>query len=138
MVSVVPANPLIRRKIVKKRTNKFRKPQFDLKPSIPESWRKPKGIDGAVRRRYRGRAAMPKIGYGSNKETRHMLPNGLYNAVINNAKELEMYIMQNRKYCVTIAQSVGSAKRKAIVEKARVLGIHVTNAKARLRTEEAE
>ena len=37
---------------------------------------------------------MPKIGYGSNKETRHMLPNGLYNAVINNAKELEMYIMQ--------------------------------------------
>ena len=35
MVSVVPANPLIRRKIVKKRTNKFRKPQFDLKPSIP-------------------------------------------------------------------------------------------------------
>lgn len=39
---------------------------------------------------------------------------------------------------MTIAQSVGSAKRKAIVEKARVLGIHVTNAKARLRTEEAE
>lgn len=39
---------------------------------------------------------------------------------------------------MTIANAVGAQKRKAIVEKARVYGIHVTNAKARLATEEAE
>lgn len=35
MVSQVPANPLIRRKSVKKYTKKFRKPQWDLRPSVP-------------------------------------------------------------------------------------------------------
>lgn len=34
------------------------------------------GIDNRVRRRFKGQYLMPSIGYGSNKKTRHMLPNG--------------------------------------------------------------
>jgi len=37
MVSQVPANPLVRRKVVKKVTKKFKKPQWDLRPSVPVS-----------------------------------------------------------------------------------------------------
>ena len=37
MVSQVPANPLVRRKAVKKVTKKFKKPQWDLRPSVPVS-----------------------------------------------------------------------------------------------------
>lgn len=29
---------------------------------------------------------MPSIGYGSNKKTRHMMPNGFYKFVVNNVK----------------------------------------------------
>ena len=29
---------------------------------------------------------MPNIGYGSNKKTRHMMPNGFYKFVVNNVK----------------------------------------------------
>lgn len=35
MVSVVPANPLIRRKVVKKTTRTFKKPQHDRRHSVP-------------------------------------------------------------------------------------------------------
>ena len=45
---------------------------------------------------------MPNIGYGSNKKTRDLLPNGFYKFVVNNAAELEMLLMHNRKYCAEI------------------------------------
>ncbi len=54
------------------------------------------GIDNAVRRRFKGRAAMPKIGYGSNAKTRHMLPSGFFKFIVHNVKDLELLMMHNR------------------------------------------
>ena len=53
----------------------------------PQSnWRKPKGIDNRVRRRFKGLYLMPSIGYGSNRKTRNLLPDGFYKFVVNNVK----------------------------------------------------
>ena len=101
------------------------------------SWRKIHGIDSRVRRRFKGTIPMPKIGYGSDKKTRHMMPSGFYKFVVNNVKELELLMMHNRTYAAEIAHSVSGQKRKAIIERAEQLNIKVTNANARLRAEEA-
>lgn len=125
-------------KIVKKRSRKFKRHQSDTKIRVPESWRRQKGIDSRVRRKWRGKVSMPNIGYGSNKKTRHMLPNGFYKFLVHNVSELEVIMMQNRKYCAEIAHNVSSRKRIAILDRAAQLDIKVSNAGARVKVEETE
>ncbi|EEC47000.1 predicted protein [Phaeodactylum tricornutum CCAP 1055/1] len=129
--------PLNKKTIVKKRTKKFARHQSDLFLRIANSsWRKPKGIDGRVRRRFKGSIPMPSIGYGSDKQTRNVHPHGFKTVVINNVSELEMLMMHNRTYAATVAHSVSSRIRREIVERAEQLAIRVTNANAKLRAEE--
>ncbi|XP_067013771.1 large ribosomal subunit protein eL32 [Anabrus simplex] len=130
--------PVYRPTIVKKRNKHFVRHQSDRYKKLRRSWRKPKGIDNRVRRRFKGQYLMPSIGYGSNRKTKHMLPTGFRKVLVHNVKELEVLMMQNRKYCAEIAHGVSSKKRKSIVERAQQLSIRVTNANARLRSEENE
>ncbi|KAJ1311057.1 hypothetical protein OPQ81_009561 [Rhizoctonia solani] len=123
-------------KILKKRTKPFKRHQSDRYVSVKEAWRKPKGIDNRVRRRFKGQLPMPKIGYGSNKKTRHLLPNGLKKLVVNNVRELELLLMHNKSFAAEIAHGVSSKNRVAILERAKALSIKVTNPAAKLRSEE--
>merc|ERR1712071_561776 len=130
--------PVSRPKIVKKRTKQFIRRQSDRYDKLKRNWRRLKGIDNRVRRKFKGQYKMPGICYGSDKTTKHILPNGFRKVVVNNIKELEVLMMQNRKYCAEIAHAVSSKNRKVIVERAKQLAIKVTNPNARLRSEENE
>ncbi|KAL1989951.1 hypothetical protein VTN49DRAFT_7148 [Thermomyces lanuginosus] len=121
--------------IVKKRTKRFIRFQSDRFKRVGEAWRKPKGIDNRVRRRFKGTIAMPSIGYGSNKKTRHMMPSGHKAFLVHNAKDVELLLMHNRTYAAEIASAVSSRKRVEILAKAKALGVKVTNPKGRVQTE---
>eukprot|EP00924_Labyrinthula_sp_SR-Ha-C_P016807 snap_masked-scaffold_6-processed-gene-15.47-mRNA-1 protein AED:0.16 eAED:0.16 QI:0/-1/0/1/-1/1/1/0/134 len=128
--------PLFRKKIVKKHKKTFKRHQCDRFARVGESWRKPKGIDGPVRRRFKGAIRMPKIGYKSDKETRFMLPNGFFKFSVSNVKDLDMLLMHNRTYCAEISHNVGKKTRTAILERARELNVKVLNGDGKLREEE--
>ncbi|VDM20913.1 unnamed protein product [Wuchereria bancrofti] len=118
-------------KIVKKHRRRFTRHESDRYHRLRPNWRKPKGIDNRVRRRFKGQRRMPKIGYGNAKATRHMLPNGF-------RKDLDMLLMQNKRFAGEVAHGVSSKKRKSIVERAQQLNIKLTNGHAKIRSEENE
>merc|ERR1712096_408593 len=103
-------------------------------------WRKPKGIDNRVRRRFKGQYLMPSIGYGSNEKTKHCMRDhrGFKKLLVHNLRELEVLMTSNRKFAAEIAKGVSSKNRKTLVERANQLDIYVTNPNARLRSEENE
>jgi len=129
--------PIVKHNIIKKKTKKFVRHQSDTQHRISRTgWRKPKGIDNPVRRRWTGARPMPKIGYGTNKKYRHMMPNGFRKFRVNNVQELEMLLMHNRRFAAEIAHNVSVRNRKSIVERALQLNVKVVNGNAKMRTED--
>eukprot|EP00178_Gracilaria_changii_P011927 TRINITY_DN33631_c1_g1_i1.p3 TRINITY_DN33631_c1_g1~~TRINITY_DN33631_c1_g1_i1.p3 ORF type:complete len:148 (-),score=28.74 TRINITY_DN33631_c1_g1_i1:18-416(-) len=128
--------PVDQRKIVKKRRKDFHRVHSDRYACISKSWRKPRGIDGVWRRRFRDYQKLPNIGYGSNKKTRHILPNGFRKFVVNNLADLEILLMHNRSYCAEIGHKVSARNRIAIVKRAKELDVKVLNATAKLASKE--
>ncbi|OEH79807.1 scavenger receptor protein sr1 precursor [Cyclospora cayetanensis] len=117
----------VKRPIIKKRTKSFPRFQSDRWKRLSSSWRKPKGIDCRVRRKFKGTNLMPNIGYGSNKKTRHMLRSGFYKFRVERPEDIDMLLMHNTKFAAEIAHGVSTRKRCAIVERAEQLNVRVLN-----------
>merc|ERR1711990_440102 len=115
--------PTVKRKITKKRMKKFIRHQSERYVKVKANWRKPKGIDNRVRRRFKGQYLMPSIGYGSNAKTRHMMPDGFRKFVVHNVKDVDLLLMLKGSYAAEIAHNVSARKRKEIVERANQLSI---------------
>ena len=110
--------PVPHKRKVKKRTNQFKRYHSWRYNRVGTSWRKPHGIDGAFRRRFRGYPQHVKIGFGTDKQTRHILPNGFRKFLITKVSDLELLLMNNRSFCGEIARTLSSRKKAAIVKRA--------------------
>ena len=122
----------------KKRNKPFIRHQSDRFKRVKPAWRKPRGIDSRVRRRFRDNRPMPRIGYRNRKTHRFLLPNNRYKFTVKNPADVDVLLMMMHSHCVEIAHAVGSRKRKKIIEKCDKLGLICINRKARLETEEQE
>ena len=50
-----------------------------------------------MRRRFKGVYLMPSIGYGSNRKTRNLLPDGFYKFVVSNVKVSASFSSEGRQ-----------------------------------------
>ena len=107
----------VKRKIVK-RTKHFNRPYCERFLRIGTSWRRPRGIDNPIRRRYRGMKRMAKIGFGTDKRARHQLPNGFKKFLVKNLEDMDVLLMNNRKFCAEIAANLSARKKALIIKKA--------------------
>ena len=94
---------------------------------ISESWRKPTGKSSRMRKKRRGWALSPAIGYGSHRKYRGLHPSGLKEIIIHNVNELEN-VSPDQKV-IRIAATVGERKRLRIIEHAQQLGYKILNPK---------
>lgn len=126
------ANPLLvlKKEATKKRV--FKRHHSDRYKKLRTTWRHPRGLDNRVRKKHRGVAEMPGKRFRTPQILKDILPCGLRDVIIRTVDDLKALTSVNRRYCATIASTVGARSRIQIVNEAKLLGIHVTNASARL------
>ncbi|CAK67409.1 unnamed protein product (macronuclear) [Paramecium tetraurelia] len=128
---------LAHKKIVHKRTKRFiRFESEDYPHKLRPSWRRPRGIDNRVRRRFRGNRPMPKSGYRGDKKTRYLDQAGFRKLLITNEKDLELLLTNNRVFAGELAHNLSARKRATLVRRAAELNVRLTNGKGKVRAEE--
>ena len=132
----MPAVAAVRTKVTHKTTKKIARFQSDKFMRVKPSWRKPRGIDNPLRRHFKGRGAMPNVGFRAPNATRYMRKNRFIDFLVRNVQEVEALLLQNTKYQAVIASSVSAATRKQIIERARELNVNVANVRGKLKTVE--
>ncbi|EAX87626.1 ribosomal protein L32, putative [Trichomonas vaginalis G3] len=120
-------NPAEHKPIIHKKTNRFHRPQSDLWKRVPSAWRHPRGIDSRFRRKYRGTPLHPSAGFGSDKETRFMLPNGFIPVIVRSLKDLDMLLTKNTTHGAMISAQVSAKLQQEIIKKAQELNIEILN-----------
>ena len=121
-----------------KRLKPFKRHHSDRYYRVGESWRKPRGIDSAVRRRFRGTVRMVNIGYKNNNKTRHQTKAGFKRFLVHNLSDLEMLLMNNRTHAAEIAHKVSAKNRAEILNRAKELNVKVINPSGKVRKAPSE
>lgn len=117
------------RKRLKSRKPEFRRYCWDRKLKLRrKNWRKPRGLDNAMRLEYGGKWSgrkRVKIGFRSPKAVRGLHPSGYEEVLVYNEKQLDA--VDATRQAIRIASCVGLKKRVAIEAKAKEKGIRILN-----------
>ncbi|MDD2438961.1 MAG: 50S ribosomal protein L32e [Methanosarcinaceae archaeon] len=129
-VSTLNMDPESRRLFKVRKVLKGKKPQFKRACShkfkrLDSNWRRPRGLQGKQRRKYKGKGAVAQVGYGSPAAVKGLHPSGYADVLVANLAELEL--VDPSFEAVRISATVGAKKKVLIKEKAEELGIKVLN-----------
>ncbi|MDG6225718.1 MAG: 50S ribosomal protein L32e [Candidatus Thermoplasmatota archaeon] len=104
---------------------KFLRNEWFRYERLENVWRRPRGQTNKLRLNYRYRSAKVRIGYGKPAAVRGMHPSGFREVSVHRSEDLEG--VDPKTQAVRIGSTVGTRKRRQIVEVADKLGIRVLN-----------
>ena len=124
LTPVIKEKLKIRKKIKNRTPNFYREEWFRYK-RLGKSWRKPDGISSKMRRNFKYRPKMVRVGFRGPKETRGYHPSGFQEVIVYNVNDLEK--INPKTQAARIGGSIGTKKREDIQKKAEELDIRVLN-----------
>jgi large subunit ribosomal protein L32e len=89
------------------------------------SWRRPRGVTNKIRRNRGYRPPKVRIGYGKPAAVRNLHPSGFSEVLIHNVNDLEG--IDPKVQAARIGSTVGTRKRRSIIEAADAKGIRILN-----------
>ncbi|MDG6228625.1 MAG: 50S ribosomal protein L32e [Candidatus Thermoplasmatota archaeon] len=113
------------RKDIKKRTPEFLREEWFRYKRIPKNWRRPDGITSKMRRHYKYRPSVVRVGFRGPKKTRGLHASGFKEILVYRASDLES--LNPETQAARIGGSVGTKKRLEIEKKAKELDIRLLN-----------
>jgi large subunit ribosomal protein L32e len=123
---VINGELLAARKKVASKRPKFIRQESWRYDRLAENWRKPKGKDNKMRKQKGGYPALVKVGYRGPRLARGLHPSGYTDNLVYNIADLSG--LDAKKDAVRLARTVGSRKRREIIEQATKLGFKILNA----------
>jgi len=103
----------------------FKRGEWFRYKKLGTMWRRPRAVTNKQRKNLRYRPPKVRIGFGKPSAVRNYHPSGFVEVLIHNVKDLEK--IDPKLHAARIGATVGTRKRRAIVEAADSRGIRVLN-----------
>jgi len=113
------------RKQQKSKKPTFKRTDSHKKKKLDDNWRRPRGLQSKLRRRFASKGAVVQVGYGSPKAVRGLHPSGFEEVMVRNQNDLQP--IDPSYQAARIARTVGVRKRQMIEEIAKSREIKILN-----------
>ncbi|MEK6934477.1 MAG: eL32 family ribosomal protein [Nanoarchaeota archaeon] len=108
----------------KKKPKFIRQRAHNLK-KLEKKWRAPKGMHSKLRKKFKGKAKQPSVGYSSPKKIRN-LRQGLIPILISTESQLKNL---TKEHGLIISRKLGAKKKVELLQKIKELKLNVLNVK---------
>ena len=109
---------------------KSKKPDFQREEGwrykrLKRSWRRARGLDSKMRKKFSGWPKSVEIGYRGPKEARGLHPSGYEEVLVRTLDDIAK--VDPKTQAIRIAHSVGAKKRVELLDRAKDRKIHILN-----------
>jgi large subunit ribosomal protein L32e len=103
----------------------FKRGEWFRYKRLGTNWRRPRAVTNKMRKKLKYRPPKVRIGFGKPSSVRDFHPSGFVEVLVHNVNELEG--MDPKVQAARIGSTVGTRKRRIIIEAADAKGIRVLN-----------